>query len=319
MKFKRDAGFLRETIEDICKKRGIENYYPRFRFERMKVNGQELHLSILESENPKGVIIFTPGTNAYALLYGEYLLALADLGYKVIGCDPRCHGQSSGKSGSYTIEELVDDLYEIINFFDQKEKLPIHLSGSSQGGIASFYCASKEEKAAATEKRTPVIRSLICHNIADLSANDAVELTRHPGLSRLLKPVAPAFSALFPELPVSMAFYLNLKIEPVRNMGNAWNILQQDPLLPDLVRLKTLVSLGSARLPVAVEKMTTPLFLIQAGKDTIFKTAYSQRLFDRLTCKKQMALYPELHHYMIVDNVHEFIGDVGKWLKSFEG
>lgn len=318
MKMTRSDQFIAKSIENICEKRGIPNYLDKFILTREKVNGETLQLATIEVKNPKGVILFTPGTNAYALLYGEYLMALANLGYKVIGYDPRCHGQSTGKNGSYTITELVDDLHVLAHRFHQKEGLPIFLSGSSQGGIVSFYCAAKEQRDAKSENRKSILKGIICHNIADLAHERSVELTSFPLISKLFKKNLTKLAKLFPELPVSMAFYLDLKIEPVKNMGNAWKIIQQDPLLPDNVRLKTLASLGNTELPLPLEKLTTPLFLIQANKDTIFKTDYSQWIFDRLKCPKRMVVYEKLPHYMIVDYVEEFMGDVSEWLGELE-
>ena len=314
MKFTRTAKYVKETIEEVCRKRGVENYYPIFTFRKIKVNEQSFHLSEINTPNPKGVIIFTPGTNAYALLYGDYLKALAALGYKVIGFDPRCHGQSSGANGSYTVVELIDDLHSLSHFIYNEEKLPLFLSGSSQGGIVSFYCAAKEQAVAESEKRKSIIQGLICHNIADLAHPSAVELTRIPELSKMFKTPFQLMARLFPEWPVSMLFYLDLKNEPVRNMGNAWEIIQSDPLIVDMVRLKTLASLSSTSLAIDVESLSTPLFLIQAGNDNIFKTAYSEWLYNRLNCPKKMIVYPDLPHYMIVDYVEEFIGDVAAWL-----
>ncbi len=316
MKWSRNASQIKITLEAICRSRGIDNYYDLFSFSRIPVNGQEIQLSILDTPNPKGLILFSPGTNAYALLYGEYLLALANLGYRVIGYDPRCHGQSTGANGDYAIPELVDDLYALVHFFHQREALPLFLSGSSQGGIVSFYCATKEEKLAREANRSPVIKGLVCHNIADLAAADAVELTRWPKFSKFIKKGVIALAKWLPAFPVSMSLYLNLKIEPVRHIGNAWSIIQDDPLLVDMVRLKTLASLCNTPLDTPVEALQTPFFLIQAEKDTIFKPAYSKRLFDRLTGSKKMVVYPGLPHYMIVDDVHAFIGDVSDWLKN---
>lgn len=318
MKLKRDDQYLAKTIETICSKRGIKNYLDKFTMSKVKINGETLQLATIEVEKPKGVIIFTPGTNAYALLYGEYLTALAEEGYKVVGYDPRCHGQSSGENGSYTIPELVDDLYELSHLFYKKEKLPIILTGSSQGGIVSFYCAAKEQKIALEQNRNLIIKGIICHNIADLSDDRSVELTRFPAISKIFKKSLTELSKILPEVPLSMELYLNLRIEPVKNMGNAWKIIQQDPLLPDTVRLKTLASLGNTPLPLPIEKLKTPLFLIQAGNDTIFRTDYSQWLFDKLNCPKKMVIYDGLPHYMIVDYVDEFIGDISEWLKDLE-
>ena len=185
MKFTRDTSRLESTLADIFKRRGIEHYFERFSFSRIAINGQELQLSVIEPPNPKGLILFTPGTNAYALLYGEYLLALADLGYKVVGYDPRCHGQSTGANGSYTIPELVDDLIALVHFFYKQGDLPIFLSGSSQGGIVSFYCAAKAEKLAPPARNARLLELANWESPGEGSFYDAIgNIAKMPHVQR---------------------------------------------------------------------------------------------------------------------------------------
>lgn len=163
----RDARHVAQSIAEICRRRGVPDWYGRFEFETLSVHGHQLHLNVLTHPAPKGQIIFTPGTNAYSLLYGENLTALHDLGYSVVGYDPRCHGQSTGKNGSYTVPELVDDLWALAHAFDRRLGLPLYLSRSSQGGIVSFYTAALEEVRADAEGRPSIIQGMICHNIAE--------------------------------------------------------------------------------------------------------------------------------------------------------
>jgi len=75
-----------------------------------------------------------PGTSAYALIYGEFLKALADRGYNVVGFDPRGHGRSGGERGSYTIPELVSDMKAAVEYAQKRFGDPIVVAGSSQGG-----------------------------------------------------------------------------------------------------------------------------------------------------------------------------------------
>jgi pimeloyl-ACP methyl ester carboxylesterase len=53
----------------------------------------------------------------------------------------------------------------------------VSVMGSSQGGIVAFYLAAKDER----------LRSVICQNIADLSAPEAVQLSRNPLLFRYIR------------------------------------------------------------------------------------------------------------------------------------
>ncbi len=316
MKFNRSSEEIEVNIATICKKRGIPNFYNRFSFEKIFIGSHTLQTYQIAVRQPKGIIIFTPGTNAYALLYGEFLIRLADAGYRVVAYDPRCHGMSTGVNGSYTIPELIDDLLKLTENIVAENSLPLFLAGSSQGGIVSFYAAAEAQKRAEKENQKSMITGIICHNIAELDKPDAVELTRFPFISKLLKKPLTLAAKWFPEFPVSMMLYLNLKIEPVKFMGNAWEIIQHDKLLVDIIRLKTLASLGNTPLPVLIEKVNTPVFILQAGNDTIFKTGYIQRLFQRLNCPKELKIYEGLPHYMIVDYVEVYLDDLVNWLEK---
>ncbi len=59
-----------------------------------------------------------PGTNAYAILYKEFLSALADHGNNIVGFDPRGHGRSGGVSGeefSHRIAEFKAHYWKRFN------------------------------------------------------------------------------------------------------------------------------------------------------------------------------------------------------------
>ncbi|MDI6797207.1 MAG: alpha/beta hydrolase, partial [Desulfatibacillaceae bacterium] len=113
-----------------------------------------------------------------------------------------------------------------------------------------------------------------------------------------------------------MSLYLDLAAEPVKSMGNARELIKSDPLLFDFVRVKTLASLGSARPARPVEAIGTPVQIVHAEKDNIFPADYIKKLFDRLTCKKELKIYPGLPHYMIADFVGVFAPDVVNWLNE---
>lgn len=304
--FAREPSWLRQHFAHICEARGVPTYFDRFEPEVIEVDGLRLYASILRVDDDRPTVVFMPGTNAYALLYGEFLTALADKGFNILGFDPRGHGQSDGPRGSYVMAELIRDMQAAVTKARDLFGGPIFVSGSSQGGIAAFYVAASD----------PTLAGAVCHNMADLGDPESVRLIRYPTLGRIFKPMLQVFASLFPEMKVPMSGYLDLKKEPVRNMGNAWQVLHQDPLLTPYVRLKTLASLGTESLPVPLEEIQTPVMLLQAGDDTIFPTDLMESLFAKLTCPKLLKVYPGLPHYMIVDYVEHFLDDVVGWLEA---
>jgi alpha-beta hydrolase superfamily lysophospholipase len=297
--------WLRQHFEEISARRGRPDYFDRFESASVVSDGLALHVDLIEVDGKRPTLVFMPGTNAYAMLYGDLLTALADRGYNIVGFDPRGHGRSEGARGSYTLGELVSDMHAVVSHARERFGDPIVAAGSSQGGITAFYLAAAGAPLA----------GIICHNAADLSDPDSARLTRFPRLGRLLKPVLAPLARVFPELPVPMTAYLDLEREPVRNLGSARDVLYWDPLLVPFVRLKTLASLGAEPLVRPVEEIDVPVLLLQAEMDTIFPTDYIEKIHARLTCEKSLKVYPGLPHYMIVDHVDRILDDVVEWME----
>lgn len=301
---------LRAYFKERSRNRGTVDYFDRFASDTCRSNGMILHLDVIEKDKRRPTVVFMPGTNAYALLYGDFLTALADRGdYNIVGFDPRGHGRSGGTRGSYTIPELMKDMHAAVAYARNRFGDPIAVAGSSQGGITAFYYAAEGFPVA----------GVVCHNLADLNDPASVRLTRNPSLSRHLKPLLMTFARFFPEFSVPMTFYLDLKAEPVRGMGDAKTVLYEDPLTVPFIRLKGMASLGSAKLPCPVEKISTPVFILHGGQDKIFPQDYIEDIYNRLTCKKTLKVYPGLPHYMIVDHVDTFLPDLIAWLEEVFG
>ncbi len=125
---------IQAFIQEICEKRGKKNFFDRFEKASIYSGGLKLHLDIIDVSKSKPTIVFMPGTNAYAILYGELLTALADNGYNIVGFDPRGHGRSEGERASYTLPELMADMRAAIKYARNRFGNPIVVSGSSQGG-----------------------------------------------------------------------------------------------------------------------------------------------------------------------------------------
>jgi len=297
---------LRERVRAICRARGVPDFFDRFQADACVSDGLRLHLDVIPVDPARPCVVFMPGTNAYALLYGEFLAALADRGYNVVGFDPRGHGRSQGARGSYTLAELLADLRSAVAYARRRFGGPVAVAGSSQGGIAAFYLAASGDAVACA----------VCHNLADLADPASARLTRTPRLSRLLRPWVPRVARVVPEWKVPLSAYLDLKKEPVRGMGNAWRILREDPLLVPFVRMKGMASLSGAPLPCPVEQIRTPVMVIHGADDTIFPRDYVEGIYDRLACRKKLACYEGLPHYLIVDHVHRVVPDVVRWLEE---
>ncbi|OGP58853.1 MAG: hypothetical protein A2V67_19250 [Deltaproteobacteria bacterium RBG_13_61_14] len=297
---------LRKYLEKLARTRGIPFQFDRFQSDAVVSDGLKLNLDIIEVDRGRPVVVFVPGTSVYSLLYSEFLLALADRGYNIVGSDPRGHGRSEGAPGSYTVAELVTDTRAAVGYARKRFNDQIAVVGSSQGGIVAFYVAATEEKLA----------GVVCHNVADLCDPASVKLTRNPALSRLMKPLLPIFASLAPELKIPISLYLDLEAEPMRGFGNAKVFLDQDPLAYKSIRLKGMASLASEKLPRPVEQITTPVQILHAGRDNIFPQDYVEYIYNRLTCKKSLKIYPDLPHLILTEHVDIVVPDVAKWLEE---
>ncbi len=297
---------LEAYFEGLCKKRGTESYFHRFEQDSVTSDGLRLHLDVIEQDRERPTLLFMPGTNAYALLYGDFLTAVADKGYNIVGFDPRGHGRSEGGRGSYTVPELLTDLRSALAYTRDRFGDPVVAAGSSQGGITVFYLAAAGDPVA----------GVICHNLADLADPKSVRLTRYPRLSRLARPLVMRLARLLPEWKVPMITYLDLAAEPVRDLGDSKTLLYNDPLLVPFIRLKGMASLSTEKLPCPVEQIKTPVLILHGEKDTIFPTDYVEDIYRRLTCRKTLKLYPGFPHYFLVDEVPSILPDVVEWIEG---
>ena len=297
---------IRAFIEEMCRKRKTANWFDRFEQDFINANGLKLHLDVIEASKNQPTIVFMPGTNAYALLYGEFLTALADSGYNIVGFDPRGHGRSDGARGSYTIPELMADMGAAVAYARTRFSDPIVVAGSSQGGITAFYLGASG---------TPVA-GVLCHNLADLGDPASIRLSRNPFLSLMIKPFLAPLARMFPEFKVPITSYINLKAEPIRDLGNSKDLLYQGPLLVPFIRLRGMASLSSEKLPCPVEEISTPVMIIHGGEDVIFPQEYIEYIYERLQCKKTLKIYPGFHHYIVFDHVEAILPDVLTWLEE---
>lgn len=299
-----DPSSLRAHLAELAAARGSAPWFDAFTPVEIPGGAGRLHLDTIDAgPDARATVVFVPGTNAYALLYGEFLTALADRGINVVGLDPRGHGRSDGARGSYTLSELVEDVGAAVRWAE-RFGAPVYVAGSSQGGIAAFYYAATGASLA----------GVLCHNIADLDDPRSARCMRHPRIGAAIRPYMGAFAKLWPELPIPMRGYLDLAREPVRGAASAAEVLLTDPLTVPFVRLRALASLGHGPTPNPAERIACPVFVLHAERDAIFPEDYVRSVFERIQSEKRMTTYEGLAHYMIVDDVDAFINDVDAFI-----
>lgn len=118
-----------------------------------------LHLEIYRAEASDPVIIFLPGIGTYSELYAKFLLDFCQRGYNVVSLDIRGHGYSGGEPGNYTVEDVIDDIRQVVDYCNKTFNSSVHLWGNSLGAILGL-AAIEEIKS---------IKSIICHTLCTAS------------------------------------------------------------------------------------------------------------------------------------------------------
>ena len=109
------------------------------REEHVRSRGLRLHLDVYQREDDVPTILFVPGTGSHARCYAEFLFQLHRRGFRLVGIDLQGHGLSEGVRGSFTIEELVENIYDVTTWAVERYGEKVGISGSSLGGILTFY------------------------------------------------------------------------------------------------------------------------------------------------------------------------------------
>lgn len=275
-------------------------------FESTMVPSGNLQLNVDVHEVSKDVptVVFVPGTSVYGLCYAEILYEIGKHGYNIVAIDPRGHGRSEGNRGDYTIEELMMDVENVVAYAKKRFNDRVTVMGSSQGGIVTFYLASKGLK----------VDSIICQNFADLAWKETFNIARFPTLARMSTPLIKLSGILLPWVTVSTLTYLDLKRIKIKYFGNLHNFIVNDPFTISKISLRAARSLVNAEMPNTIESITIPTFVFQGSDDIVFPVSYTQKIYDRLTCQKQMKVYPGCDHAIMVENVELITPDILNWL-----
>lgn len=270
----------------------------------LEANGNRLHLDILAARPGSTVLVFIPGTAVYARVYIELMYALYQEGITVVGFDPRGHGQSSGPRGDYTINEIVDDALAVVAYARQRFGGKVAVAGSSQGGMAAFYAAARDDS----------LVGAICHNIADLNGRDNLQLSRLP-VPAFMVPVNLFLLKYYGRFAIPISLYLDLTEEFLKDGTDAATYVNEDPLCVTWVSLRALGSLMKTDLARPVEDITVPVMLIHSDKDNIFPQEYVEGIYKRLNCTKAYLFLKDREHLVMTNNVDEVAPSIADWLQ----
>lgn len=286
---------------------GYPPYHRYFEADSIMSDGLKLHLDVFVADKNAPTIVFIPGTAIYALCYAEILFKLGQAGYNVVGLDPRGHGQSEGVRGDYTITELMRDVENTIDYAIGRFNNKVSLLGSSQGGILAFYMAAYDDR----------LDTVICQNFADLAVPETTQLTRHPVLFKYMRIIIGGKAGeLIQNAMIPMSAYIDMESIPLRYFGNIRNFVENDPLAVKNISVRALQSLGNTTLHKPISLIKVPIMVFQGDRDTIFPVRFTEDIYNKLSCRKKLIVYPGMSHALMSENVDQILPDIVDWLQD---
>ncbi len=273
------AGFYQHEMGVFGKFR-LPEWVDPAKYERSALttdDGVALALYVLEGPPNSPVVVFMPGTAAYAEIYSDYLFSLHRRGFTVIGYDPRGHGESERLRGYFDLPLLIADARRVCAYAKGRFGTKVGFSGSSQGGIVAFYLAATGD---------PNVDTVMCHNIAWCDGDTILQISRFKP-PKFLVPVLIRLFRLLHWFVVPVTFYLPFGKLQLPDGKPAEGLLKADPMTTLAYSLGAVASLAKTDLAVPPNRIKTPLMLLSSVEDEVFPVAYEQALFDQLTCPKQ--------------------------------
>jgi alpha-beta hydrolase superfamily lysophospholipase len=264
--------------------------------------GLRLNLEVFAAGDDDPVVLFLPGTGKYARFYRQFLERLRSAGFNVLGLDPQGHGRSEGRRGDFTMEELVQNARDALTFARHELGPRLGLLGTSQGALVALYTLAADER----------VMSAACHNAAllDEAGSKQVNVSR---FSKLVRPYVGVAARYAPYLRVPIRRYLPL--QTIYDDVNLGRVLEQDPMLVPAYTLRSYASLATARPARPIEQVTTPTLFLTGEGDRLFPPGYVRTIYDRLTCRKELALIPGAGHMLFVEYVDQSLPLVADWFK----
>ena len=296
---------IQTAFDNYLQKEKISVDLNSFKETYIEANGHRLHLTIFSVSKNAPTLVFIPGTSVYAKFYIEFMYKMYLQGFNVVGFDPHGHGLSTGLRGDYTISEIVDDTLAVVKYARELFGGKVAVAGSSQGGIVAFNAAARDDSIAAA----------VCHNLADLNGKDNLILS-HVRPPQFMVPLAEFLAGVYKSYAVPVSLYLDLTKEKSKSGRSLAALVKDDPVIIHWITIRALGSLMHTDLAKPVEKITVPVMLIHAEKDTIFPQAYVENIFNKLTCNKKYLLYKNTQHLVMTNNVDEVVPPIAAWLKE---
>lgn len=291
--FEEDAQKIKESI--------IEKY--------IDSKETEIHLDIYgDNFNTDKNIIFIHGTSVYSKFYAEFLYKLYKQGYRIFAPDLIGHGLSGGKRGHFTMQRFTEIIYDLTTYIIENYSQNIVIMGSSLGGITTLYCTAND----------PRLKGAVCHNAAIFNEEAYKRIINLQGILKILIRTIPTLVKIFPTLKLSVFIYLDFKeLAKKDKVRESIDLLLEDPTFTKKYSLTAINTQLRAPLAKPIEKIDTPIMIINGDNDNLFTLKYMKEIYERLNCQdKNLAIIKNGSHLIFQEHIQEALDAILEWLKK---
>lgn len=275
--------------------------------------GTKIALSVYRGKKGAPCVVFLPGTMTHPLFYDDFLTALAERGFNVVGVHFLSHGKSPRDRKAYTFDDMVQNVEDTISFcLDHFNSNPI-VMGSSQGGILSMAVAARDSR----------IKAVFAHNLLLPTLKESISITNFPSWLKLFYGVFPPFmkrlARLMPGLQVPITAYLDW--DRITSSSEIQEGFYRDPIGLTSYPLSFLASLFTADLTGITDgSIKCPVVVIASKGDPLFSFSYCSTVFEKIAApKKEMIIFDEPCHLILSECVDTVIGPVVDGLRRYFG
>jgi alpha-beta hydrolase superfamily lysophospholipase len=285
--------------------------YPGYSEQLVESAGVKIALSLYTVSADAPCVVFLPGTMTHPLFYDEFLTALAESGFNVVGVHFLSHGKSPRSRRVFSFDDLVENAKDAIDYAKRSFCGAVVLMGTSQGGIVSMAAASGEKR----------ISAVFAHDAILPDMKETASITRFPRWTHRFYRLIPKLMRLgarrFPGLQIQITAYLDL--ERVTASEALIAQFNADPIGRRSYPLSFLASLFSADLSAMTDgTIGCPVVVIASKEDRLFDYRYICRVFEKIVApQKELLAFDEGTHLLFVESAQEALGPVAARVRKY--
>ncbi|TFG00950.1 MAG: alpha/beta hydrolase [Promethearchaeota archaeon] len=279
--------------------------------EYISSQGIKIHLDIFDTKEKDldKTIIFCHGTSVYSRFYAEWLYNLYKKRFRVVALDLPGHGLSGGKRGHFNMKLLSKAIYDVNTWVIENYGHRNAIMGSSLGGINALYSAAFDDDR---------LFGAVCHNAAIFNEKAYQKIIEMNLKLKLLLPFIPVAAKIAPKAQFSVFLYLDFyRLCKTERFSKRIPLLLDDEILADKYTTTAIRTQMKAPLAKPIEKIKTPVMIINGEKDVLFSKDYMEEIYNRLTCpNKKLEIIEDASHLIFQENISVCLEKIVPWLNN---